>query len=114
MLPKRVARLRRIALIGLAGALAVSMSACASQRGSGGGAGDTLVFGAAGAPKNFDPIFNDDGESFRPIRQMYETLIRYKAGTTDLEPDLATSWTPSADGKSWTFNLRQGVRFQDG
>jgi peptide/nickel transport system substrate-binding protein len=114
MLLKRVVRLRRFFLIGLAGALTVSMAACASQRGSGGSASDTLVFGAAGAPKNFDPIFNDDGESFRPIRQMYETLIRYKAGTTELEPDLATAWTPSADGRTWTFTLRQGVRFSDG
>ncbi|MFD2417644.1 ABC transporter substrate-binding protein [Amycolatopsis pigmentata] len=114
MLHKRVASLRRIALIGLAGALAVSMSACASQRGSGQGGGDTLVFGAAGAPKNFDPIFNDDGESFRPIRQMYETLIQYKPGTAELEPALATSWTPSADAKTWTFTIRQGVKFHDG
>lgn len=32
-----------------------------------------MVFAAAGDPKNFDPIFNDDGESFRIIRQMYDT-----------------------------------------
>ncbi|WAL66017.1 ABC transporter substrate-binding protein [Amycolatopsis cynarae] len=115
MLPRRVARLRRLALIGLAGALAVSMSACASQRDSGGsGANDTLVFGAAGQPKNFDPIFNDDGESFRPARQMFDTLITYKPGTTELQGALATAWTPSADGKSWTFTLRQGVKFHDG
>ncbi|WP_027942775.1 ABC transporter substrate-binding protein [Amycolatopsis taiwanensis] len=108
--------MRRVALIGLAGALAVTMSACASQRGSGGGGGanDTFVFGAAGAPKNFDPIFNDDGESFRPVRQMYETLVTYKAGTTELEGDLATAWTPSDDAKTWTFTLRQGVKFHDG
>jgi peptide/nickel transport system substrate-binding protein len=114
MLPQRVARLRRLALIGLVGALAVAMSACASGRTSGGGANDTFVFGAAGAPKNFDPIFNDDGESFRPARQMFDTLVSYKPGTTELEGDLATAWTPSPDGKTWTFNLRQGVKFQDG
>jgi len=114
MLPQRVARLRRLALIGLAGALTVAMSACASERGSGGGASDTFVFGAAGAPKNFDPIFNDDGESFRPARQMFDTLVTYKAGTTELEGGLATAWTPSPDGKSWTFTLRQGVKFHDG
>ncbi|GHF75333.1 peptide/nickel transport system substrate-binding protein [Amycolatopsis bartoniae] len=114
MLPQRVARWRRLALIGLSGALAVSMSACASERGSGGGADDTFVFGAAGAPKNFDPIFNDDGESFRPVRQMFDTLVTYKPGTTELEGDLATAWTPSPDGKSWTFTLRQGVKFHDG
>jgi peptide/nickel transport system substrate-binding protein len=115
MLPHRVARLRRLALIGLAGALAVAMSACASERGSGGNsANDTFVFGAAGAPKNFDPIFNDDGESFRPARQMFDTLVTYEPGTTKLVGDLATAWTPSADGKSWTFTLRQGVKFHDG
>jgi peptide/nickel transport system substrate-binding protein len=114
MLPKRVARLRRFALIGLAGALAVSMSACASQRGSGGSAADTFVFGAAGAPKNFDPIFNDDGESFRPARQMFDTLVTYKPGTTDLVGDLATAWTPSDNATTWTFTLRQGVKFHDG
>ncbi|NKQ55331.1 ABC transporter substrate-binding protein [Amycolatopsis sp. K13G38] len=114
MLPQRVARLRRLALIGLAGGLAVAMSACASERGSGGGANDTFVFGAAGAPKNFDPIFNDDGESFRPARQMFDTLVTYKPGTTELEGGLATAWTPSSDGKSWTFTLRQGVKFHDG
>lgn len=114
MLSKRVARPRRVALIGFVGALAVSMSACASQRDTGGSAGDTFVFGATSMPKNFDPVFNDDGESFRPARQMYETLIRYKAGTTEPEADLATSWTPSADAKSWAFTLRQGVKFHDG
>nr|WP_309110435.1 ABC transporter substrate-binding protein [Saccharothrix sp.] len=73
-----------------------------------------MVFGAAGEPKNFDPIFNDDGESFRPIRQMYDTLITYKRGSADLAPGLAEKWEPSADGKSWTFTLRKNVKFHDG
>ena len=94
--------------------LASLVSCAASQREGGGGAQDTFVFGVAGAPKNFDPIFNDDGESFRPQRQMLETLIAYKPGTAELEPGLATSWTPSDGGKTWTFALRQGVKFHDG
>ncbi|MER2208923.1 MAG: ABC transporter substrate-binding protein, partial [Rhodococcus sp. (in: high G+C Gram-positive bacteria)] len=113
MLHSRVTRTRRLALIGLAGALA--LSACASERDEGaGGDANTLVFGSAGAPKNFDPVFNDDGESFRPMRQMYETLVAYKPGSAELEPGLATDWEPSADGKTWTFNLREGVKFHDG
>jgi peptide/nickel transport system substrate-binding protein len=100
----------------MAGVLAVGMTACASsERGAGGdAAGGTFVFGAAGAPKNFDPIFNDDGESFRPARQMFDTLITYKPGTTELEPGLATEWTSTPDGKTWTFTLREGVTFHDG
>ncbi|MCW0216338.1 MAG: ABC transporter substrate-binding protein [Pseudonocardia sp.] len=110
---------RRLAAVIAAGALAASLAACAtsersSDAGSGGATGGTMVFGAAGAPKNFDPIFNDDGESFRPIRQMYDTLITYKPGTTELAPGLATEWSSSPDGKVWTFKTRPNVKFSDG
>jgi peptide/nickel transport system substrate-binding protein len=119
MLQTRVARTRRIALVGLVGALTVAMSACASEREEDGSAGEgktggTLVFGAAGNPKNFDPIFAEDGETFRVDLQMYETLLRDKMGTAELEPGLAEKWESSNDGKSWTFTLRQGIKFHDG
>src|SRR3954468_22075314 len=110
---------RRVAAVGMTGGVALFLTACAqSERGADSGGsgkvGGTMIFGVAGAPKNFDPIFNDDGESFRPIRQMYDTLIAYKPGTADLEPGLATAWEPSADGTSWTFHLRPNVTFHDG
>ena len=63
---------------------------------------------------NFDPIFNDDGESLRPVAQMYDTLIQHKPGTADLVGGLAESWEHDPDGKVWTFKLRQGVKFHDG
>ncbi|OLZ60316.1 ABC transporter substrate-binding protein [Amycolatopsis keratiniphila subsp. nogabecina] len=106
-----------MALIGLAGALAVSISACAESKreeGAGGGSGGTMVFGAAGNPKTFDPLFNDDGETFRIIRQMMDTLIMNKPGTADLEPGLAEKWEGSNEGKTWTFTLKKGVKFHDG
>jgi peptide/nickel transport system substrate-binding protein len=120
MVHSRAARGRWLAVIGLTGVVALSLSACAqSQRGtdnsSGSGkVGGTMVFGVAGEPKNFDPVFNDDGESFRPIRQMFDTLITYKRGSADLAPGLAEKWEPSPDGKTWTFSLRKGVKFTDG
>jgi peptide/nickel transport system substrate-binding protein len=116
MLQPRVARPRRLALIGLAGALAVSLSACAeSQRdSSGGGDGGTLVFGATGAPANFDPFYASDGETFRVTRQIVENLVGIKPGTAELEPELAKSWESSEDGKTWTFELQEGVKFHDG
>ncbi|WP_051792406.1 ABC transporter substrate-binding protein [Amycolatopsis jejuensis] len=113
----RLTRTRRAALIGLAGALAVSLSACAESKrdeGGGGGAGGTMIFGNTGNPKMFDPIFNDEGETFRITRQMLDTLIQNKPGTAELEPSLATKWESSNDGKTWTFSLKQGVKFSDG
>ncbi|HEY2058792.1 MAG TPA: ABC transporter substrate-binding protein [Amycolatopsis sp.] len=113
----RLTRTRRAALIGLAGALAVSLTGCAqSQRdqAGGGGSGGTMVFGDTGNPKMFDPAFNDDGETFRITRQMLDTLIQNKPGTAELEPSLATKWEPSNDSKTWTFTLKSGVKFSDG
>lgn len=46
---------------------------------------------------------------------IYNGLVRFKPGSADpkdLEPDLAERWDTSADGKTWTFHLRQGVKFQ--
>ena len=70
--------MRSVLAVLTAGLVLASLVSCAaSQREQGGGVQDTFVFGVAGAPKNFDPIFNDDGESFRPQRQMLETLIAF-------------------------------------
>ncbi|ONI82684.1 ABC transporter substrate-binding protein [Saccharothrix sp. ALI-22-I] len=118
MAHSRTARRRWTAAIGLTGVAVLALSACAeSERGTddaSGKTGGTLIFGAAGKPKNFDPIFNDDGESFRPIRQMYDTLITYKRGTADLAPGLAEKWDLSDGGKTITFSLVQGAKFHDG
>jgi peptide/nickel transport system substrate-binding protein len=40
--------------------------------------------------------------------------VRYKSGTLEVEPALATSWTISEDGTEYTFKLREGVTFHDG
>jgi peptide/nickel transport system substrate-binding protein len=113
---------RRLSAAVTAGLLAITLASCAesardsgaAQGGGAGATGGTLVFGAPGAPDNFDPAFAQDGETFRPARQMYDTLITYKLGTSELAPALATEWTPNADFTQWTFKLREGVTFHDG
>jgi peptide/nickel transport system substrate-binding protein len=97
----------------IVGAVATGCTQGRADEGSG-TARDKFVFGTAGAPSNFDPLFAADGESFRVDRQIYETLIRHKPGTAEMEPGLAESWDRSEDGKEWTFKLRKGVKFQDG
>jgi peptide/nickel transport system substrate-binding protein len=77
-------------------------------------AADTFVYGASADPVVLDPALISDGESFRVTIQIYETLVSQKPGTTTLTPGLATSWKTSGGGKTWTFQLRKGVRFHDG
>jgi peptide/nickel transport system substrate-binding protein len=45
---------------------------------------------------------------------VFDTLVQYREGSSDVEPGLATSWTVSRDGLQWTFRIRDGVRFHDG
>ncbi len=110
--------MRKAAPLAVLTAAALALSACAeSQRdGSGGGdgGGGTFTFGAAGAPEVFDPFYATDGETFRVTRQIFEGLVEVKPGSSEIGPALATKWKPSKDGKTWTFTLREGVKFSDG
>ena len=74
----------------------------------------TFVFAASSDPVMLDPAMASDGETFRISRQIFEGLVGSKPGTTDVEPLLATKWAASEDGKSYTFDLREGVKFSDG
>jgi peptide/nickel transport system substrate-binding protein len=82
--------------------------------GGGGGGGDTLTFGSASDPVVLDGALVSDGESLRVIDQMMETLVGLEAGSTEIVPELAESWTASDDGLTWTFQLKEGVTFHDG
>jgi peptide/nickel transport system substrate-binding protein len=108
---------RKLVAAVIAATVAVSLAACAQSQRAGSdsaGADGTLVFGVPGAPDNFDPTFASDGETFRPARQMYETLVTHEPGNAELAPGLALSWAPNADFTEWTFQLREGVKFHDG
>jgi peptide/nickel transport system substrate-binding protein len=74
----------------------------------------TLTFAKAGDVVKLDPADVTDGESITVMNNIFEGLIRYKPGTTELEPWLAEKWDVSPDGKVFTFYLRKGVKFHDG
>lgn len=44
---------------------------------------------------------------------IYNGLVKFDE-ELNFQPDLATDWSVGDDGKTWTFNLRQGVKFHDG
>ncbi len=61
-----------------------------------------------------DPANADEGESVKAVVNLFEGLVEYEDSTTSIRPCLATTWTASPDGLTWTFALRAGVRFHDG
>ncbi|WP_163832052.1 ABC transporter substrate-binding protein [Spartinivicinus ruber] len=73
-----------------------------------------LVVGQIAEPKSMDPHTATALNDFRILMNLYDGLVRYKDGTLQVEPALAKSWQISKDGKTYTFQLRQGVKFHDG
>ena len=68
-----------------------------------------------GDAKTLDPADAYDTGSSEPIFQIYETLVTYKGNNTlTFYPCLATEWTVSNDSLTWTFNLRENVKFSNG
>ena len=70
--------------------------------------------GTLGVPATLDPAAALDGAGPLIARQVFDTLVAYREGSTDIEPSLATRWSVSRDGLVWSFVLRDGVRFHDG
>lgn len=71
-----------------------------------------LIFCAESAPRSFDPSAVSDTATASSVSlTMFDRLVEYRAGGTELTPGLATSWQVSGDGKTYTFKLRSGVRF---
>ena len=64
-------------------------------------------------PQTLDPAISGDGNSHQYVTQIFSGLM---ALDDNLEPaaDIASDWKVSADGKIYTFRLRQDVKFHDG
>lgn len=75
---------------------------------------DELRVGVAAIPGVLDPAGALAGPLPFIARQVFETLVQFREGTSDVEPALATQWAVSRDGLTWTFTLRSGVQFHDG
>ena len=76
-------------------------------------AGPVTVVLARPASRGINHVAESNIEAAQNIDLVYESLVQIDS-EGKLIPDLATSWEPSADFKTWTFKLRQGVKFHDG
>lgn len=73
----------------------------------------TLTFCTEGNPETLAPSLNTNSTSFDVTTQIYDGLVTFRAGTTEVVPALATRWTISSDGLEYVFFLRQGVKWQN-
>ena len=75
-------------------------------------AASNLVFCSEGSPAGFDPGQYTTGTDFDAAAEtIYNRLSQFERGGTKVEPGLATSWDISPDNLTYTFHLRDGVKF---
>ena len=63
---------------------------------------------------SMDPAIGYSFQSWSPIKAVFDGLMDYKLGTSELVTDLAESFSISDDGLTYTFKLRHGVKFHNG
>lgn len=76
--------------------------------------GGTLIFGRGGDSTSLDPSRTTEGETFKVTKNIFETIVDFEEGGTEIVPGLAHDWDVAEDGLTYTFHLEEGVKFHDG
>ncbi len=76
--------------------------------------GGHLTIGQRSEPKTLNPVTATDAVSREVIGRLMGDLIEINRSTERTEPALAKSWKISPDGRTFTLQLRKGIRFSDG
>ena len=75
-------------------------------------AAKTIVYCSEGSPEGFNPMFYTTGTTHdASSAQLFNRLVEFEVGTTNIVAGLATAWDVSPDGLTYTFKLRKGVKF---
>ncbi|HXT37768.1 MAG TPA: ABC transporter substrate-binding protein, partial [Chloroflexota bacterium] len=75
---------------------------------------NTLTIGWNIETKTLDPAGNSQNPDIWVQVNIFDRLLQVSTDGKSLQPDLATSWNISKDGKTYTFHLRPNITFQDG
>jgi len=73
-----------------------------------------LRIGTVQDADNLNPFIGYSGTAYEIFHLNYDMLVGYSPNDFATRPELATSWSHSPDGLTWTFNIRHGVTWQDG
>ena len=76
--------------------------------------GGRLTIGQRSEPKTLNPILASDAISREVIHRIMADLVHINRASQRTEPALAKSWKLSPDGRTFTLQLRRGIRFSDG
>ena len=96
--------MRKIVIAVLLVSLMVSVSHSAPKE---------IVYNLGADPRTIDPALNNASDGANVIVNIFDGLLRVSS-TDAPEPACAESWDVSADGMTWTFHLRDGLKWSDG
>jgi peptide/nickel transport system substrate-binding protein len=74
----------------------------------------TFTIGLTNEVDSFNPFNGIEAESYEAWALMYDYMISWSDKDMSPQPGLATSWDTSPDGLTWTFHIRDGVKWSDG
>src|SRR5690625_835737 len=75
------------------------------------GGGGTLIFGRGSDSTSLDPSRTTEGETFKVTKNIFETIVEFEDGGTEIEPGLAHDWDVSDDGLKYIFDLDELINF---
>lgn len=105
-----------VALTAAATTAAAGLAACSpsgSKNSSSSNGTSTFVVARTGDIDKLDPHLATAFQTQQTLGLVYSTLVK-TSPTGEIQPDLATKWTTSSDGRTVNFTLRSGVTWQDG
>lgn len=97
----------------LAGCSSGNFEATGAQTSEESESGGNFIIGSTGAPTTFNSLYSFDTASSDIIGFVFNGLLKTNENL-EFEGDLAKDWEVSEDGLTWTFNLKEGVKFHDG
>ena len=76
--------------------------------------GGSIIEGSTSDIRTLNPLLQSDTSSARINALVFDGLVSINPDTLQPFPNLATKWESSPDGKTYTFTVKQGVKWHDG